>query len=96
MRTWGQKMTFFCRTVMSVVPFLTITLRIVTVPSNVSCPAVRERCYSRIGTLSSPFLPHFTERLRSLVVSGYLTKKLTDLDENFGVGCNWPRIENLP
>jgi len=29
-------------------------------------------------------------------VSGYLTKGLTDLDENYGVCCNWRRIENLP
>jgi len=29
-------------------------------------------------------------------VSGYLTKELTDLDENYGVCCNWRRIENLP
>jgi len=29
-------------------------------------------------------------------VSGYLTKDLTDLDENYGVCCNWRRIENLP
>jgi len=29
-------------------------------------------------------------------VSGYLTKQLTDLDENYGVCCNWRRIENLP
>jgi len=29
-------------------------------------------------------------------VSGYLTKELTDLDENCGVCCNWRRIENLP
>ena len=29
-------------------------------------------------------------------VSGYLTDKLTDLNENFGVCCNWRRIENLP
>ena len=29
-------------------------------------------------------------------ISGYLTKKLTDLDDNFGVCCNWPQIENLP
>ena len=28
-------------------------------------------------------------------VSGYLTKELTDLDENCGVCCNWRRIENL-
>jgi len=28
-------------------------------------------------------------------VSGYLTNKLTDLNENFGVFCNC-RIENLP
>jgi len=25
----------------------------------------------------------------------YLTKELTDLDENYGVCCNWLRIENL-
>ena len=29
-------------------------------------------------------------------VSGYLTKGLTDLDENYGVCCNWRRIKNLP
>jgi len=29
-------------------------------------------------------------------VSGYLTKELTDLDESYGVCCNWRRIENLP
>jgi len=29
-------------------------------------------------------------------VSGYLTNKLTALNENLGVYCNWPRIENLP
>jgi len=29
-------------------------------------------------------------------VSGYLTDKLTDLNENFGVCCNWRRVENLP
>jgi len=29
-------------------------------------------------------------------VSGYLTRELTDLDENYGVCCNWRRIENLP
>jgi len=29
-------------------------------------------------------------------VSGYRTKELTDLDENYGVCCNWRRIENLP
>ena len=29
-------------------------------------------------------------------VSGYLTKELTDLDENYGECCNWRRIENLP
>jgi len=29
-------------------------------------------------------------------VSGYLTNKLTDLNENVGVCCNWPGIENLP
>ena len=29
-------------------------------------------------------------------VSGYLTIKLTDLNENWGLCCNWPRIENLP
>ena len=29
-------------------------------------------------------------------VSGYLTKKLTDLNEIFDVCCNQPRIENLP
>ena len=29
-------------------------------------------------------------------VSGYLTKELTDLDENYGVCCNWRRIGNLP
>jgi len=29
-------------------------------------------------------------------VRKYLTSKLTDLNENFGVCCNWPRIENLP
>jgi len=29
-------------------------------------------------------------------VSEYLTTELTDLDENFGVCCNWPRIEDLP
>ena len=29
-------------------------------------------------------------------VSGYLTKDLTDLNENYGVYCNWRRIDNLP
>jgi len=29
-------------------------------------------------------------------VSGYLTRELTDLDENYGVCCNWRQIENLP
>jgi len=29
-------------------------------------------------------------------VSGYLTRELTDLDENYGECCNWRRIENLP
>jgi len=29
-------------------------------------------------------------------VSGYLTKGLADLDENYGVSFNWRRIENLP
>jgi len=29
-------------------------------------------------------------------VSGYLTDKLTDLNENFCVCCNWRRIGNLP
>ena len=29
-------------------------------------------------------------------VSGYLTRELTDLDENYGVCYNWRRIENLP
>jgi len=29
-------------------------------------------------------------------VSGYLTKELTDLDENYGLSCSWRRIENLP
>jgi len=29
-------------------------------------------------------------------VSGYLTNMLPDLNENFCVCCNWPRIENLP
>jgi len=29
-------------------------------------------------------------------VSGYLTKELTDLDENYVVSCSWCRIENLP
>jgi len=29
-------------------------------------------------------------------VSGYLTRELTNLDENYGVCCNWRRIENLP
>jgi len=29
-------------------------------------------------------------------VNGYLTDKLTDLNESFGVCCNWRRIENLP
>ena len=28
-------------------------------------------------------------------VGGYLTNKLTGLNENFGVCCNWPRIEKL-
>jgi len=28
-------------------------------------------------------------------VSGYLSKELTDLDENYGVCCNRRRIENL-
>jgi len=31
-----------------------------------------------------------------MFVSGYLTKELTDLDENDGICCNWRRIENLP
>jgi len=30
------------------------------------------------------------------VVSGYLTNKLTDLNENFSVRGYWLRIENLP
>ena len=29
-------------------------------------------------------------------VSGYLMEGLTDLEENYGVCCNWRRIENLP
>jgi len=29
-------------------------------------------------------------------VSGYERRKLTDLNEKFGVCCNGPRIENLP
>jgi len=29
-------------------------------------------------------------------VSGYLRKAFTDLDDNFGVCCNWRRIKNLP
>ena len=28
-------------------------------------------------------------------VNGYLTNKVTDLNENFGVCCSWPGIENL-
>jgi len=30
------------------------------------------------------------------IVSGYFTKELTDLDENYGVCWHWRRIENLP
>ena len=29
-------------------------------------------------------------------VSGYLRNMFTDLNENFGVCCNWPRIVNVP
>ena len=59
-----------------------------TFPHSTNTETPRKLIFSLTCVCLSVFAKKFFSR--------YLTKELTDLDENYSACCHWRRIENLP